>query len=239
MAKRKTTKGEDVPKSGMTAALWKRFLELIIAGCKRAEAEKDVGLSSYCVQQHLITNSKAKEEYAAAQLAWMRSEQDPEVIEGVLAGIMAGLTMGKACAPFMIEPSKVYNWILKDPIWNEEYENAREIQAEKMLDDALDIAADGTNDLGVDAKGNVRTDHDVIQRSKLRVDQRRWQMGKMNFKRYGDKQQVDQHITQHVDQVEVLDKARRRKDAAAQKRKDTRDANASKEIVDPAVPTVH
>ena len=64
-------------------------------------------------------------------------------------------------------------------------------------------------------------------------------MGKMNFKRYGDKQQVEQHITQHVDQVEVLDKARQRKDKAAQQRKDAREATASKEIVDPAAPTVH
>ena len=239
MSKRKDTQAEDVPKSRMTAVRWKRFLELTIAGCKRAEAEKDVGLTSYCVQQHLITDNKAKEEYEEAQQSWRRSEQDPEVIEGVLESIMQGKTMAKACAPYVVEPATVYSWILNDTIWREKYETAREVGAEFWLDQTMDIANDGSNDTYLDDNGNARTAYDVVQRSKLRVDNLWRAMSKMNYKRYGDKQQVDQHVTQHVDQVEALDKARRRKEKAAQKRKDKREGVQAQAETQEERPPVH
>ena len=66
------------------------------------------------------------------------------------------------------------------------YAQAREIQADYMADEIIDIADDGANDSYVDEEGKVKVDYDHIQRSKLRVDARKWVASKLKPKRYGD-----------------------------------------------------
>lgn len=56
-----------------------------------------------------------------------------------------------------------------------------------MAEEILEIADNGENDTYIDEHGNKRTDHDVVARSRLRVDARKWLASKMAPKRYGDK----------------------------------------------------
>ena len=74
---------------------------------------------------------------------------------------------------------------------SEQYARARESQADKLAEDLLQIADDGLNDTYTDSDGNKRTDQDVIARSRLRVDARKWLAGKMAPKKYGDRQIVE------------------------------------------------
>ena len=73
----------------------------------------------------------------------------------------------------------------------EQYEIARDIQADLMAEELLEIADDGTNDwMERELQGGrtidvVNTEH--IQRSRLRVDVRKWTMSKLKPKKYGDK----------------------------------------------------
>lgn len=78
-------------------------------------------------------------------------------------------------------------WIDADGKRIEQYARAREAQADKLAEDLLQIADDGLNDTYLDAEGNKRTDQDVIARSRLRVDARKWLAGKMAPKKYGDR----------------------------------------------------
>ena len=73
------------------------------------------------------------------------------------------------------------------PEFSEQYARAREAQADKLAEEALQIADDGRSDTYVDGDGSVKTDTEVIQRSKLRVDTRKWLASKMAPKKYGDK----------------------------------------------------
>lgn len=73
------------------------------------------------------------------------------------------------------------------PEFSEQYARAREAQADKLAEEALQISDDGRSDTYVDGDGNVKTDTEVIQRSKLRVDTRKWLASKMAPKKYGDK----------------------------------------------------
>ncbi|MDH4417673.1 MAG: hypothetical protein QE485_10645 [Acidovorax sp.] len=73
------------------------------------------------------------------------------------------------------------------PEFSEQYARAREAQADKLAEEALAIADDGRSDTYIDGDGNVKTDPEVIQRSKLRVDTRKWLASKMAPKKYGDK----------------------------------------------------
>jgi hypothetical protein len=68
----------------------------------------------------------------------------------------------------------------------DQYARAREAQADKLAEDILAIADDGSNDTYKTDDGEV-VNHDVIARSRLRVDARKWLAGKMAPKKYGEK----------------------------------------------------
>lgn len=69
----------------------------------------------------------------------------------------------------------------------EQYARAREAQADALAEEILQIADDGRNDTYTDDDGRTIVDHDVIARSRLRVDARKWLASKMAPRKYGDK----------------------------------------------------
>jgi len=88
--------------------------------------------------------------------------------------------------------STVMLWVLEDRGgFSEQYAKAREMQAENMFDEILDIADDGSNDFytKTDADGNEYDvpNHELLNRSRLRVDTRKWYLSKVLPKKFGDK----------------------------------------------------
>ncbi len=79
-------------------------------------------------------------------------------------------------------------WIIKDvyPELSDQYARARELQADQIFDDCIQIADDGRNDTQLDDEGHREINYDVIQRSKLRVETRKWFISKLHPGRYGD-----------------------------------------------------
>lgn len=73
------------------------------------------------------------------------------------------------------------------PEFSEQYARAHEAYADKLAEETLTIADDSSQDTYVDADGNVKTDTEAIQRSKLRVDTRKWLASKKAPRKYGDK----------------------------------------------------
>jgi len=63
---------------------------------------------------------------------------------------------------------------------------ARERQADVLAGQILEISDDGTNDYVQTEDGEV-PNHEHIQRSRLRVDSRKWLASKLAPKKYGDK----------------------------------------------------
>lgn len=82
----------------------------------------------------------------------------------------------------------VHRWVLegKHEQFYKQYARAREIQAENMFDEILDIADNGTQDTKF-IKGEPREDTEWTNRSKLRVDSRKWYLSKVLPKKFGDK----------------------------------------------------
>lgn len=95
--------------------------------------------------------------------------------------------MRKIAADIGVSWATLAAYINATPERIEQYARAREAQADKHAEDILAISDDGLNDTYIDAEGNMRTDHDVIARSRLRVDSRKWLASKMAPKKYGDK----------------------------------------------------
>jgi hypothetical protein len=75
------------------------------------------------------------------------------------------------------------------------YELGKEFQADFMADEIIEIADDDANDYveNLDKDGKCigyKVDGEAIQRSRLRVDARKWVAAKLRPKKYGDKQQL-------------------------------------------------
>jgi hypothetical protein len=88
----------------------------------------------------------------------------------------------------------ITNWCLNKPEFLIQYVRAKEEQAEAFAEELLDIADDARNDwMENNAPGNVgwQANGEHIQRSRLRIDARKWLMGKMKPKKYGDKQHIE------------------------------------------------
>jgi hypothetical protein len=73
------------------------------------------------------------------------------------------------------------------PEFSIQYAHARELQADKLAEEILDISDNGQSDKYIDEDGREKVDNEVVQRSKLRVDARKWLASKMAPKKYGEK----------------------------------------------------
>lgn len=98
-------------------------------------------------------------------------------------------------------PSTVYLWLLQHPAFSEKYARAKEDQMQVLEDEILQIA-DNTQ-LGsivtLKADGSEeRKMADMIEHRKLRIESRKWLMGKLKPKKYGDKLDLE-----HTGQVVV------------------------------------
>ena len=108
--------------------------------------------------------------------------------------IAKGESMVSICASEgMPVTSVVYNWLTVDKEFSDRYARAREQQAEHYLDEIIAISDDVSLDEIIDGEGNPRTNHEAIQRSRLKVDTRKWAMSKLAPKKYGDK--ITQEVT--------------------------------------------
>jgi transposase-like protein len=116
------------------------------------------------------------------------SEYTPEIAAAICERIVAGESVNRICRDEdMPDKSTVYRWLARHEDFSDKYVRAKAQQADMMSEELLEIADDGTNDTYVDEDGLPRTNHDVIARSKLRVDARKWLMSKLLPKKYGDK----------------------------------------------------
>lgn len=122
------------------------------------------------------------------------SQYTQEVGDLICEALAEGHSLRSICASDDF-PNKatVFRWLADNKAFSDQYARAREAQADCLFDDILNIADDGRNDTYVDDNGNTRTDTDVIARSRLRVDARKWMAGKLRPKVYGDK--VTQELT--------------------------------------------
>lgn len=105
--------------------------------------------------------------------------------------IANGQSLRAICAdPAMPDKSTVLRWLLRPEHdeFRRQYSAAREAQADVLVDEIIEIADDTHHDLRVDDESNTITvDHEHIQRSRLRVDARKWAAAKLAPKKYGER----------------------------------------------------
>ncbi len=120
-----------------------------------------------------------------------------ETVADQICGRMSeGETLRQVCRDVaMPARSTVYRWLSKNPAFADQYARAREALVEAWADEIIDIADDGTTDyitkVGRNGAEYEAVDQEHIQRSRLRVDARRWLLSKLNPGQYGDHMEVE------------------------------------------------
>lgn len=111
--------------------------------------------------------------------------------------LMAGESLRAICRDDnMPDISTVYRWLSQFEEFHAQYARAREVQADGFVDEIFDIADDAQNDwmerLGDDNQPEGwKFNGEHVQRSRLRVDSRKWFASKVLPKRWGDKIQQE------------------------------------------------
>lgn len=120
------------------------------------------------------------------------SEYTQEIAQRICDELARGMTLREVCrADDMPHESTVRAWALRDyQGFFTQYSAAREIGYHAMADELLEVADDGRNDWmernGDDGAG-WQANGEHLQRSRLRVDTRKWLLSKALPKVYGDK----------------------------------------------------
>ena len=107
----------------------------------------------------------------------------------------SSLSMVNICKELNMSVGTVIMWLTEThrnyiESFAKDYARAKEMQADWLADEIIQIADDGTNDTYTDSEGRERTNFDNIQRSRLRVDARKWVASKLKPKKWGDKLDV-------------------------------------------------
>ena len=120
-------------------------------------------------------------------MAGRPSDYSEAITAEICARIALGESLRKICqSDDMPASSTIFLWLQQHGEFSERYARAREAQADYLAEEILEIADDGSRDYG-ERDGVPIVDHDHIQRSKLRVDARKWYTSKVAPKKYGDR----------------------------------------------------
>lgn len=131
----------------------------------------------------------------------------PEIEDEIFGRIAKGESLVDICEDdWLPSRSTVHKRLADDPIFADRYARAREAQADTIFDEILQIADDARNDWmerrGEDDAGWV-ANGEHIQRSRLRIEARKWMAGKLRPKVYGDKLDVDVQGAIKIERVDV------------------------------------
>lgn len=144
------------------------------------------------------------------------SDYTHELAEAVCMRIAEGESLRMVCRDeAMPDKSTILRWIGRHQEFRDQYAKAKELGIEAMAEELFEIADDGTNDWMelTDTEGNAygyKANGEHIQRSKLRIDTRKWYLSKIVPKKYGDRIQQDVTLDVKEGLADRMAKARER-----------------------------
>lgn len=121
----------------------------------------------------------------------------PEIAAEICRRMAAGESVRKIGEdPDMPDESTIRGWALDDREgFFPQYTRAIQIRAMRWAEETVEIADDGSNDTYIDPEtGEERINHEIVARSRLRVDTRKWITSKVLPKIYGDKLDVNHGV---------------------------------------------
>jgi hypothetical protein len=151
-----------------------------------------------------VTEDGAPKQSSTPRLRGRPSDFSEKLADLICERIADGASLRSICAADgMPNKATVFRWLAAHKGFADQYGRAREEQAETLADEIVQIADDGSNDTYLDRTGKERVNTDVISRSKLRVDARKWVASKLKPKKYGDRQVIDVNTNSDLSDEQV------------------------------------
>lgn len=115
-----------------------------------------------------------------------------ELADEICSQLSDGISLRTVClAENMPGKTTVFRWLRTNEEFRDQYEIAKQECADSYADEIIEIADDSTNDYmdkqNKDGSTYQALNSENIQRSRLRVDARKWIASKLKPKKYGDK----------------------------------------------------
>ena len=126
-------------------------------------------------------------------MAGRPTDYTKELAQEICDRISEGVGLYRVClADDMPSRWTVHRWMNEDPAFRDMYMHAKELAAEKIADECLDMADEAQH-----ADSSV-----AVQAAKLRIDTRQWYAKVTEPKKYGTKVDIDQK-TEHSGQIQM------------------------------------
>jgi len=97
-----------------------------------------------------------------------------------------------------------YKWLDKDEDKIKRYVRATKGRADIVFEEILDIADDKSEDIIYSNEGKEIFNKEFAARSRIKIDARKWMIGKMHPKKYADSMKLDLDITQ-IKPITIID----------------------------------
>jgi hypothetical protein len=143
------------------------------------------------------------------------SKYTDKLADKICKMIAEGQSVRSICAKRdMISMQTFFRWLRENKKFREQYVRACEERSYMHAEDIIEIADNATNDYMEKLEGDGYIfNSENVQRSRLRIDTRKWLMSKLNPKVYGDKLDMttngnDIGVTLSASQAEQLLNAR-------------------------------
>jgi hypothetical protein len=110
-----------------------------------------------------------------------------EIADEICERLAKGESLRKICGAerddFIPGQTTVFKWLAENEAFAKQYARARELQADRFVDEIIEIADSPNATVGEGGEPILRDP----QRDRLRVDARKWVASKLAPKKYGDK----------------------------------------------------
>jgi hypothetical protein len=98
-----------------------------------------------------------------------------KLLQEIFERVANGESLNKICSePNMPSRKSFYEWVGEDETVLRRYEFAMIMRADTYAEETIEIADDDSDDWKTGRDGSLIPDYEVVQRSKLRVDARKW-----------------------------------------------------------------
>jgi hypothetical protein len=113
-------------------------------------------------------------------------EQKELMFNDVIEAVERGLSLRNALIQTEVSRTIFENVLNSSEDKKAQYARARDERADKIFEEILEIADDSSKDTIITDNGIV-LNNEFVQRSRLKIDARKWYLSKMLPKKYGEK----------------------------------------------------
>jgi hypothetical protein len=139
------------------------------------------------------TNEGKADEHKPVTDTPVRTGDEPiytlELAIEICARLAEGRSLKSVCEDAdMPSRQTVFRWLWADTEnFKQKYYDAKEASAEAIAEEMFDIADDSGRDVIMTRGGREVVNREFTERSKLRIETRKWYLSKIKAKKYGDK----------------------------------------------------